>query len=167
MNGPGDQLLTDARFAENQDTRVGGRNQVDLFENFLESVAAADHSPKGVGRANLVPQVFILQFELRLEGFDFLERTGVGNRDGRTVGEGAQPGETLDRWSPPARRRPARPKTSSRKIKGWPEKDWTPSRCSQSSRANHSASSAVFDSLRDSPFCPIHPIRRMPSGKRR
>src|ERR1041385_2654247 len=90
MDGAGEEFLAGARLAAYEDSRIGRRDRLDLFEYALERRAGADQLFKVVGGANLVFEVELLAGEFILERFDLAKREDVFDGEGDLISDLAE-----------------------------------------------------------------------------
>jgi len=85
VDGPREQLLARARFAEKQDRRIGRCDDLHLLERPVQRGTVADDVLERLLAPNLALEVQAFLGELVLEARDLLERHGVLDRDGHEL----------------------------------------------------------------------------------
>src|SRR5437667_1954650 len=107
VDGPREQLLARARFAEKQDRRIGRCDDLHLLERPAQCGTVADDVLERLLVPNLALEVQALFGELVLEAPDLTERHGVLDRDGHELR--TSPMDLTSASGYGARSRPANP----------------------------------------------------------
>src|SRR5262249_7289392 len=79
VNAPRDHFLACACFTLHEHARARRRHELDLLEHALKCRAPANDFPRRQADLNLLPQVAVLEFQLRAQPLDFREGARVGD----------------------------------------------------------------------------------------
>src|SRR5262245_25283358 len=95
VDGLGNQFLSGAALAQDQDRRVRRSHELDLSDEMSHGRTVANQAVSTGGGPDLVLQVLVLVLEAATEALELLEGARRGYRDGRVVREDPEPAHVL------------------------------------------------------------------------
>src|SRR5579859_3638117 len=90
-----DQFLAGAAFTQDQHRRLSRRDEVNLTDDVPQRRTLAYQFAEGFGFDDFLLQVGVLDFQLRFEALDFLERPRVGDGGAEVIGVNLVPGTSI------------------------------------------------------------------------